>query len=214
MLEKSGISTPEVLGLVEEKKGGFFSGPSHLITTFARGFYEVHWQIRQTFGYGKEGGTKRAFLRSMAHFLSALYPLGLFHSDLSPQNVLVRPRGEQWEFHLIDLEDVEFPHRLTANHLAKSLIQLGDLPKWITDRDKIYFFFHLLKKIPADLAEEILKNKREWLEKIQKGLDDRRQKRIQRDGGDWMRELDWIPGKGPVGEEVPYPTLPPGKDQV
>jgi hypothetical protein len=49
---------------------------------------------------------KRRFIQTFARWLGSIHQMDLYHKDMKTCNILVSERGETWNFHLLDFEDI------------------------------------------------------------------------------------------------------------
>jgi serine/threonine-protein kinase RIO1 len=65
------------------------------------------------------------FFDQLAETISKLFRTGIYHSDLSGKNILIKGRAEsKWEFHFLDLESVTLWRRLTPRRKSDNISQL------------------------------------------------------------------------------------------
>jgi serine/threonine protein kinase len=62
---------------------------------------------------------------ALAAFLRTLHARGVEHRDLKGSNLLVRERGDGFEFFLVDLAEVRFPRRAREARRLEALAQLN-----------------------------------------------------------------------------------------
>lgn len=90
---------------------------------------------------------KRTLIRSVAEFLGNLHLAGVYHGDLTANNILIAQCGEQWCAYLIDLDSVRSTHWISERRRLKNLDELGrnflDL-RLLTTSDRVRFLKHYL----------------------------------------------------------------------
>jgi len=96
-----------------------------------------------------------AFFDQLAALILSLFRSGIYHSDLSGKNILIREAGDRsWQFYFLDLESVVLWRRLTERRKAKNVRQLyRSLKRWC-DPDQRECF---LRKLAPCLDERDLK---------------------------------------------------------
>ena len=100
-LNQLGIGSPAMWGYIERRP----ISPAMIVTELVDdGMRLDHWVI--------ENGTPRPLVLGLAGFIKNMHDRGVTHSDLSPRNILIRPRGERFEFLLLDYEDARFGARV------------------------------------------------------------------------------------------------------
>ena len=137
LFTRCGIRTPEPVALVEGR------ATSYLVTRFIEGAVPLDRLLRERFagvlGAG-ELAAKRALVRQLAWWLRGVHDLGVYHDDWSTKNILTVRRGDDWEFHFLDLESVvPRKRRLTYRRRVKNLGQLSDAPFGIARTDRMRF---------------------------------------------------------------------------
>jgi tRNA A-37 threonylcarbamoyl transferase component Bud32 len=108
---------------------------------------------------GFEGlNRKRFFIKTFARWLDALHKMSLYHKDMKTCNILVSEKGETWEFHLLDFEDIRMDEKVNRKKLFRNFLQLNtSTPKVMTKVDRLRFFREYLRHNP------IVKNQRIFL---------------------------------------------------
>lgn len=92
---------------------------------------------------------KRLFIKTSARWLCGLHRMGLYHKDMKTCNILVFERGESWDFHLLDFEDVFLDKKVNRRKLFRNLLQLNtSTPKLMTKADRLRFFKEYLRCNP------------------------------------------------------------------
>jgi hypothetical protein len=92
---------------------------------------------------------KRLFIRTFACWLDGLHKMSLFHKDMKACNILVSERGETWDFHLLDFEDLVMDEKVNRGKLFRNFLQLNtSTPKTMTKVDRMRFFREYLRLNP------------------------------------------------------------------
>jgi tRNA A-37 threonylcarbamoyl transferase component Bud32 len=93
---------------------------------------------------------KRSFIIAFARWLGGLHQKSLYHRDMKTCNILVTKKGETWNFHLLDFEDLLMDARVNRNRLFRNFLQLNtSTPEVITKVDRIRFFKEYLRLNPV-----------------------------------------------------------------
>lgn len=100
-LLQEGISTPEPIAWVEERRCGLLRR-SYYFCLYCDGVDIRHWETRFA---GKE---KDEFLRQFAQFTLLLHDKGVFFKDFSPGNFLMQRIGDNYRFWLVDINRMQF----------------------------------------------------------------------------------------------------------
>jgi tRNA A-37 threonylcarbamoyl transferase component Bud32 len=96
---------------------------------------------------------KRLFIKTFACWLEGLHKMGLYHKDMKTCNILVSERGETWDFHLLDFEDLLLNEKVNRKKLFRNFLQLNtSTPKVMTKGDRLRFYreYHRLNPIVKD----------------------------------------------------------------
>jgi tRNA A-37 threonylcarbamoyl transferase component Bud32 len=92
---------------------------------------------------------KRLFIKTFARWLNGLHKRSLFHRDMKTCNILVSERGETWDFHLLDFEDLLMGEKVNRKKLFRNFLQLNtSTPKVMTKVDRFRFFREYLRLNP------------------------------------------------------------------
>jgi tRNA A-37 threonylcarbamoyl transferase component Bud32 len=109
----------------------------------------------------KDFKEKRLFIKTFAQWLAYFHKMGLYHRDMKTCNILVSKSGENWNFHLLDLEDLLLDERVDEMRLFRNFLQLNtSTPKIITKADRFRFFKEYLSLNP------IIKNRKGFLRRV------------------------------------------------
>jgi tRNA A-37 threonylcarbamoyl transferase component Bud32 len=119
---------------------------------------ELDRYILRGFGDFKE---KRLFIKTFAQWLAHFHKMGLYHKDMKTCNIQVSKSGANWNFHLLDLEDVLLDERVDEMRLFRNFLQLNtSTPKIITQMGRFRFFKEYLSLNP------IIKNQEGFLRRL------------------------------------------------
>ncbi len=156
-LRARGVPSIKPLALVEEK-GRLGKKASFFIMEAVEAGLEMDRYLSQGF---ETLNQKRSFSRTFAGWLSSFHRMDLYHRDMKTCNILVREKGDTWEFYLLDLEDVLLNHRPDERDLLRNLVQLNtSTPKVMSRTDRLRFFREYLRLHP------ILRNRRAFLRRL------------------------------------------------
>jgi len=104
---------------------------------------------------------KRLFIKTFAHWLGGLHRMSLYHKDMKTCNILVSERGEAWDFHLLDFEDIRMNEKVDGKKLFRNFLQLNtSTPKVMTKMDRYRFFREYLHLNP------IVKDQKGFIRKL------------------------------------------------
>lgn len=104
---------------------------------------------------------KRQFIKTFAQWLSLLNQMDLYHQDMKACNLMVSEDGETWDFHFLDLEDVELSEKVHEAKVFKNFLQLNtSTPKIISRTDRIRFVKEYLFFRP------VIKNYKSFLKRL------------------------------------------------
>jgi tRNA A-37 threonylcarbamoyl transferase component Bud32 len=92
---------------------------------------------------------KRFFIKTFARWLNGLHRMSLYHKDMKTCNILVSEKGEAWEFHLLDFEDIKMDEKVDRKKLFRNFLQLStSTPSVMTRVDRFRFFREYLRLNP------------------------------------------------------------------
>jgi len=138
-----GIPTLKPLALVE-KKSWFGVEESTLFMEALANDLEMDRYVLKGFS---DLNKKRLFIKTFAHWLGGLHRTSLYHKDMKTCNILVSERGETWDFHLLDFEDIRMNEKVDRKKLFRNFLQLNtSTPKVMTKMDRYRFcreYLHL-----------------------------------------------------------------------
>ena len=104
----------------------------------------------------KDLNKKRLFVRTFARWLDSLHKMSLYHKDMKTCNILVSERGEGWNFHLLDFEDVLMDEKVDQKKLFRNFLQLNtSTPKVMTKMDRFRFFREYIRLNPIVKEQKV-----------------------------------------------------------
>ncbi len=119
---------------------------------------EMDRYILQGFGDFKK---KRLFIRTFARWLDSLHQRRLYHKDMKTCNILVSEKGETWDFHLLDFEDLLLDEDVSRKRLLRNFLQLNtSTPRVMTRADRYRFLREYFRHNP------IVKDQKVFLRKL------------------------------------------------
>jgi len=99
---------------------------------------------------------KRIFIKTFARWLEGLHRMRLYHKDMKTCNILVSERGDAWDFHLLDFEDIRMDEKVNQKKLFRNFLQLNtSTPKMMTKVDRFRFFKEYLRLNPIVKDQKI-----------------------------------------------------------
>ena len=139
-LEEVHVPTPEVVGLVEERRLGVVVR-SLLFTRFVPGepLEEAIGKYNDPESRNALASKRRAFLREFAAAVRRIHDAEVYQPDMAGQNFLVAEEEGKRIFYLLDLDRVRLPRPITEAHRRRSLSQIGHMPGTITRADRLHF---------------------------------------------------------------------------
>lgn len=151
-LKARAIASVRLLAFVE-KRDWLGLRESYLLMEAPDGDQEMDRYLSRGF---KDPGEKRLFIETSAQWLVRLHQTEIYHQDLKTCNILVSKKGVNWEFRLIDLEDIRLDRKVNERELLRNLVQLNSsAPRVITRTDRIRFFRSYLRSNPIVKKERI-----------------------------------------------------------
>lgn len=158
-LRQLGIPCAAMLGYAERRP----AGPAMVIM-------ELLADARRLDHWIAEHGVTREGVLALARFLRLMHDRGVSHKDLSPRNIMVRPRGEGWDLLLLDYEDVRFSRVLRRQTRLENLHHLNErLALHVSLRNRLRF---LREYAPQDypvwrdeLAGRLARSRSKYLQK-------------------------------------------------
>jgi len=144
-----GIPTLKPLALVERKSGWGLEESTLFMEALANDLEMDRYILKGFVNLNK----KRLFIKTFAHWLGGLHKMSLYHRDMKTCNILVSERGETWNFHLLDFEDIRMNEKVNWKKLFRNFLQLNtSTPKVMTKADRYRFFreYSLLSPIVKD----------------------------------------------------------------
>lgn len=136
-LRARGILCLKPLALVERRNGWGLKESFFLMETRETD-QEMDRYLLKRFGDFNE---KRLFVKRFARWLSHFHQMDLYHKDMKACNIFVSGNRGDWDFRLLDLEDVLLDEKVDERKLFKNFLQLNtSIPKTITRTDRMRFF--------------------------------------------------------------------------
>lgn len=128
-LRAVGILCPQMIGYAERRP----EGPALLVTELITDAVRIdHWV--------PEHGVQRDMVEALARSLCAMHDKGVCHVDLSPRNILMRQRGGDYEFLLVDYEDARFASRIGRRRRIDNLHHLHErMAQHVSLQDRLRF---------------------------------------------------------------------------
>ncbi|MFH1671862.1 MAG: lipopolysaccharide kinase InaA family protein [Pseudomonadota bacterium] len=108
------IATPEPLCYLEG-----LGGDSFYLSRFVDGARNLVIYLREV-----PEEKRKACLQSLAIFLNRMFYRGVYHMDLKGSNILVRDDGSEFEFYLIDTDEIAIFWKGSPALLKKSLLRI------------------------------------------------------------------------------------------
>jgi hypothetical protein len=144
-LRARGLPTLKPLALVE-RKGWMGLRESFLFMEALANDLEMDRYVLKGFEGLKR---KRVFIKAFARWLDGLHRVGVYHKDMKTCNILVSEKGEGWDFHLLDFEDVRMDEKVNRKKLFRNFLQLNtSTPQVMTRIDRFRFFREYLRLNP------------------------------------------------------------------
>jgi len=128
-LGQAGVSCPRMLGYAERRP----FGPALIVTELAEDAMRFDlWAL--------EHGVPRATVIALARFVRDLHDRGIWHTDLSPRNILIRRSDPAGGFLLLDYEDARFGPQVGRHMRLKNLHHLHErVVGYLPLRDRLRF---------------------------------------------------------------------------
>lgn len=139
LLFEMGIGEMKPLAYLE--RWGWGLNKAYLVVSSPENYLEMSHYL----GKLKSSKERRCFVEAFASFLKTLQERGVWHRDLKAHHVMVAEKAEQWEFTLIEPEDLRFI-KVKDRYVLRNLIQLNNtLPPFVDWRLKLRFLKNLLE---------------------------------------------------------------------
>ncbi|MBN2131858.1 MAG: phosphotransferase [Sedimentisphaerales bacterium] len=158
-LEEVGISCPRMLGYAERRP----LGPAMIVTELAEGYIRLDlWAL--------EHGAPRPIVLALARFIRDLHDRGVWHTDLSPRNILLDPSDANGRFVLLDYEDARFASNVSDRRRLDNLHHLHErVIGYVSLRDRLRFLRAYAPKERRTLRNTLRRMMRKsgtrWLQK-------------------------------------------------
>ncbi|MBW2645422.1 MAG: hypothetical protein JRE23_04425 [Deltaproteobacteria bacterium] len=150
------IATPEPLCYLEGR-----GGDSFYLSRFVDDARNLVIYLREV-----PEEKRKACLQSLAIFLNRMFYRGVYHMDLKGSNILARDNGPEFEFYLIDTDEIAISWKGFPALLKKSLLRiLRTLVSYFGRQELVEFAGACLPVLPTrslsgspeDLVEQVLK---------------------------------------------------------
>ncbi len=152
-----GIPTLKPLALIEKKSWSGLKESTLFMEALANDLEMDRYVLK---GF-EDLNKKRLFIKTFAHWLNGLHRMGLYHQDMKTCNILVSERGEAWDFHLLDFEDIRMGVKMNWKKLFRNFLQLNtSTPKAMTKTDRFKFFREYL------LLNPMIKDQKSFIRKL------------------------------------------------
>jgi len=136
-LRARGIPTLKPFALVE-RKGWTGLKESFLFMEAPASDLEMDRYVLKGFEGLKK---KRFFVKAFARWLGGLHRMSVYHKDMKTCNIVVSEKGEAWDFHLLDFEDIRLDKKVNRKKLFRNFLQLNtSTPRIMTKVDRFRFF--------------------------------------------------------------------------
>jgi len=114
---KRGFQTPQPIAYLELFKAGLISG-SYYVSIYS------DYLLMRNFSFAKKLTEEDIeILKAFARFTAQLHEKEIYHSDYSPGNILYKKEGENYFFHLIDVNRIKFK-KVTEKMAYKSFSRM------------------------------------------------------------------------------------------
>ncbi len=152
-----GIPTLKPLALVEKKSWLGLEESTLFMEALANDLEMDRYVLKGFSDLNK----KRLFIKTFAHWLGGLHRMRLYHKDMKTCNILVSEKGETWDFHLLDFEDIRINEKLNWKKLFRNFLQLNtSTPKVMTKANRFRFLKEYL------LLNPIIKDRKGFIRKL------------------------------------------------
>jgi hypothetical protein len=147
-----GIPSLKALALAE-RKSWFGLQESFLFTEVLEEDQEMDRYILKGF---EDFNKKRLFIKTFARWIGGLHRMRIYHKDMKTCNILISERGEGWDFHLLDFEDLLMDEKVNEKKLFRNLLQLNtSTPKIMTKVDRFRFFKEYVRLNPIIKEQKV-----------------------------------------------------------
>ncbi len=155
VLFNRGICPSKPLAYAEKRRAGLLQQAFFVTESVADNMEMDRYLIRRFESHPRQG--LRGFITQFAGWVGSLHRAGIYHRDLKTCNILVREKPQEWEFSLIDLEDVAQGTRIGIKRILKNLVQINcSVPRFFTYGDRIRFLRGYFEANPVCIDERLL----------------------------------------------------------
>ena len=155
-----GFNTPLPLALVEKRIFGIPIN-SYLLMEEVKDSLEMDRYILKHFDNRKYLKKKIALINSFAKTLGKMHNQNIFHHDLKTCNIMVKEKGESFDFTFLDFDKVSFDEGISVRKRVKNLMQINlSTPRLFTLEDRLRFLKEYLEQC------DIMNEKKNMLKEI------------------------------------------------
>jgi RIO-like serine/threonine protein kinase len=145
-LRALGVNTPEPIGYIELASKFLFQ-KSYYVSEF----YDFDFEIRDVLN-DDTFEDREEILKEFVYFSNDLHDKGVYHSDYSPGNVIIKKLNDGYEFSIIDVNRMKFrPYSIALRFENLSRFSTND-----KDKDFIARQYAKILKIEDNKAIEML----------------------------------------------------------
>ena len=156
-LDRLGIAVPRVI-LIGERYSWGLRKESYLVTEWLAG--QTAGEMYVNLFMHAAPIHVRYFLEALARYTTTLCQIGISHSDLNPDNILVKPQeAGQYEFYLLDVGHCRVvnerdPLKLHTEHLRNIAVLILGLWLCLPDKNRplVYFVVQTLRLLDVNKA--------------------------------------------------------------
>jgi len=128
-LHQARVKCPQIIGYAERRP----FGPALVLSELIDDGMRLDHRAR------KHGVEPRSVV-ALARYIRKMHDRGVFHVDLSPRNILIRPDNGGAGFLLLDYEDVRFAHAVSRRIRARNIHHLHErMVPYLSLRDRVRF---------------------------------------------------------------------------
>ena len=155
-----GFNTPLPLALIEKRIFGIPIN-SYLLMEEVKDSLEMDRYILKHFDNRKYLKKKIALINSFAKTLGKMHNQNIFHHDLKTCNIMVKEKGESFDFTFLDFDKVSFDEGISIRKRVKNLMQINlSTPRLFALEDRLRFLKEYLGQC------DIMNEKKNMLKEI------------------------------------------------